>query len=151
MLEEVREKLRLLVPLIERAKKGVVYSDFEDEIGTGSVVDLPGTCGTVGSPEFAQFRKKAQHYLREHLSHPAVAKLRSGKPLGDGDIADLQGVLVRAGIADEESFATASEHAGSFGLFIRSLVGLDQAAAKRAFVDSSTIRDTARTRRSSSI
>jgi type I restriction enzyme R subunit len=80
MLEEVREKLRLLVPLIERAKKGVVYSDFEDEIGTGSVVDLPGTCGTVGSPEFAQFRKKAQHYLREHLSHPAVAKLRSGKP-----------------------------------------------------------------------
>lgn len=42
---------------------------------------------------------------------------------------------MRAGIGDEESFATASEHAGSFGLFIRSLVGLDQAAAKRAFVD----------------
>ena len=35
MLEEVRKRLRLLVPLIERAKKGVVYGDFEDEIGSG--------------------------------------------------------------------------------------------------------------------
>ena len=31
MLEEVRKKLRLLVPLIERSKKGVIYSDFGDD------------------------------------------------------------------------------------------------------------------------
>ena len=42
------------------------------------------------------------------------------------------GLLV-AGIGSEESFETAIEHAGSFGLFIRSLVGLDRAAAKEAF------------------
>ena len=135
MLEEVRKRLRLLVPLIERAKKGVIYSDFQDEIGAGTVVDVPGTGGAVGSPEFAQFRKKAQHYLKEHLVEPAVAKVRSGQPLGDGDIAELQEILVAAGIGNEESFATASERAGSFGLFIRSLVGLDQAAAKRAFAE----------------
>ncbi len=133
MLEEVRKRLRLLVPLIERAKKGVVYSDFEDEIGSGSEVELPGTGGAVGSPEFVQFRKKAQHYLKEHMAEPAVVKVRSGEPLSGDDIVELQDLLVYAGIGSEESFETAIEHAGSFGLFIRSLVGLDRAAAKGAF------------------
>jgi type I restriction enzyme R subunit len=48
ILEEVRKRLRLLVPLIERGKKGVIYSDFQDEIGSGTVVDVPGTGGAVG-------------------------------------------------------------------------------------------------------
>ena len=135
MLEEVRRKLRSLVPLIERAKKGVVYSDFEDVIGPSSVVELPGTGGGAGPPEFAQFRKKAQHYLKEHLEVPAVAKVRNGQPLDDSDIAELQQILASAGIGDEEAYTTATERSGSFGLFIRSLVGLDRAAAKEAFAD----------------
>ena len=135
MLEEVRKKLRLLVPLIERSKKGVIYSDFGDEIGEGVEVELPGTGGAVGSAEFLQFRKKAEHFLKQHLGEAAVAKVRSGEPLTADDIAELQRILVAAGIGNDESFAEASEKAGSFGLFIRSLVGLDRAAAKAAFAD----------------
>ena len=133
MLEEVRNRLRGLVHLIELAKKGVVYSDFTDEIGASSDVQLPGTGGAAGSPEFAQFRKKARHYLKEHLEEPAVVKVRSGQPLNDEDVVELQEILVTAGIGDEEAFATAGERSGSFGLFIRSLVGLDRCAAKKAF------------------
>lgn len=44
-------------------------------------------------------------------------------------------ILVAAGIGGDETFAEASKKAGSFGLFIRSLVGLDRAAAKAAFAD----------------
>ena len=135
MLEEVRKKLRLLVPLIERSKKGVIYSDFGDEMGEGVEVELPGTGGAVGSIEFLQFRKKAEHFLKQHLGDAAVAKVRSGEPLTADDIADLQRILVAAGIGSDESFAEASAKAGSFGLFIRSLVGLDRAAAKAAFAD----------------
>ena len=63
MLEEVRRKLRLLVQLIERSKKGVVYSDFADEMGENQGIELPGTAGSTGAdPEFAQFRKKAEHF-----------------------------------------------------------------------------------------
>lgn len=69
-----RKKLRSLVPLIERPKNGVVYSDFEEVIGPGSVVGLPGVGGGDGAPEFAQFRKKAQHYLKAHLDEPAVPR-----------------------------------------------------------------------------
>jgi type I restriction enzyme R subunit len=59
----------------------------------------------------------------------------SGAPLTTADLADLQRILVAAGIGSDATFAEASRQAGSFGLFIRSLVGLDRAAAKAAFAD----------------
>jgi len=85
--------------------------------------------------EFVQFRKKAEAFLKAHLGEAVVAKVRSGEPLTAGDIADLQRILVAAGIGNDDTFAIASEKAGNFGLFIRSLVGLDRAAAKAAFAD----------------
>ena len=133
MLEDARRRLRNLVQLIERTHKPILYSDFTDELGDSSVVDLPGTGGTVASTEFDQFQKKAQHFLHENLANDIVAKVRSGEPITPADMDELQRVLVAAGIGDTATFAQASERAGSFGLFIRSLVGLDRAAAKRAF------------------
>ena len=135
MLEEVRKKLRSLVPLIERSKKGVIYSNFGDEIGEATEIELPGTGGAVGSSEFIQFRKKAEHFLKQNLGESSIAKVRSGEPLTAADIADLQRILVAADIGSDETFAEASKKAGSFGLFIRSLVGLDRAAAKAAFAE----------------
>ncbi len=133
MLEQLRRRLRQLVPLIERSKKSVIYSDFEDDIGIGVEVGFKGVTDGV-SVEFAQFRKKAQHYLKQHLDEPTVAKVRSGQPLSSSDLAELQRILESAGIGGNELFALATESAGNFGLFIRSLVGMDRAAAKQAFV-----------------
>ncbi|WP_395153870.1 type I restriction-modification enzyme R subunit C-terminal domain-containing protein [Ilumatobacter sp.] len=134
MLEAVRRKLRLLIPLIERVRRGQVFSDFEDAIGEGEHIVLPGTGGFGGGRvEFAQFRRKAESFLREHLAEAAVAKVRSGEPLIAADVEELQRILVAAGIGDDESFAEASERAGNFGRFVRGLVGLDRAAAKLAF------------------
>ncbi len=133
MLEDARKRLRNLVHLIERTRKNVLYSDFTDEIGESTEVDLPGTGGTVAGNEFEQFHKKARHFLKEHLANDIVAKVRSGEPITAADMAELQRVLVAAGIGDTDTFAQASERAGSFGLFIRSIVGLDRAAAKQAF------------------
>ena len=135
MLEQIRKRLRLLVPLIERSKRNVVYTNFADEQGAGVEIELPGTGGALVSPEFAQFRKKAQHFLKEHLAEAAVAKVRSGEPLSNADIAELQRILVAAGIGDDATFEQASKNAGSFGRFIRGLVGLDRAAAKAAFAE----------------
>jgi type I restriction enzyme, R subunit len=135
MLEDVRKRLRLLVNLIVYAKKGEIFADFEDVIGEGAIVELPGTGGAVGNTEFVQFRKKARHYLKEHLSEAVVVKVRSGEQITPSDITELQRILESAGIGDDESFAVASEQSGGFGLFIRSLVGLDRAAAKGMFAE----------------
>lgn len=134
MLEQLRRRLRDLVPLIERSKKKPVYTDFEDTFGGDREVVLPGT-GGGDNYEFLQFSKKAQHFLKEHLADDVVAKVRSGQPLTAADLADLQRVLVAAGVGDDASFALASERAGNLGYFVRSLVGLDRAAAKEAFAE----------------
>ena len=95
---------------------------------------LPGIGGAGGgATEFAQFRRKAESFLRDHLGEAAVAKVRSGDPLSPADVAELQRILVAAGIGDDETFAEASERAGNFGRFARGLVGMDRAATKAAF------------------
>ena len=133
MLEDARKRLRGIVHLIKHTRNNVLYSDFIDEIGESIEIELPGTGGAVPSVEFEQFRKKAQHFLKEHLAEGVVAKVRSGEPLTTADIEELQRILVAAGIGDTGTFAEASERTGGFGLFIRSLVGLDRAAAMQAF------------------
>ena len=133
MLEDARKRLRSIVQLIERIHKTPLYSDFPDLLGDSTEIEIPGTGGTVGSSDFAQFRKKAQRFLADNLADEIVAKVRSGEPLKAADMDELQRVLVAAGIGDTDTFAQASERAGSFGLFVRSLVGLDRAAAKQAF------------------
>jgi type I restriction enzyme, R subunit len=135
MLEQMRRRLRLLVPLIDRTKKAIVYTNFQDALGDAAEVGLPGVGGSVASAEFAQFRKKAEHFLKAHLAEAAVAKVRSGEPITAADIDELQRILVAAGIGNDNTFEQASKKAGSFGLFIRSLVGLDRAAAKAAFAE----------------
>jgi type I restriction enzyme R subunit len=58
-----------------------------------------------------------------------------------GDLARLESMLVEAGGSTEE-IAKAKQEERSFGLFLRSLVGLDRAAAKQAFsgfIESTTL------------
>lgn len=134
MLEQARRSLRDLVPLIERAKKKVVYTDFEDTERGDREVTLPGT-GGGDATQYAQFRKKAESYLKDQLADDIVAKVRSGAPLTPDDLVRLQQVLVAAGVGDDASFAVASERAGNLGYFVRSLVGMDREAAKAAFAE----------------
>ena len=133
MLEDARKRLRNLVQLAEPSHKTPLYSDFIDTMGESTEIELPGTGGSIGTHEFEQFRKKAHQFLKEHLADDIVTKIRHGQPITSADMDELQRVLVAAGIGDTDTFAQASERAGSFALFVRSLVGLDRAAAKRAF------------------
>jgi type I restriction enzyme R subunit len=130
MLEDVRKRVRLLVPFIEKAKKKVVYTDFTDELG--AVVVMPHG-KTPPHSNFEQFRKKALSFLKEHQGEAAVRKVHQNWPITLDDMAELQRILVESGVGTEEDFDQAKEQAGSFGLFVRSLVGLDRAAAKEAF------------------
>ncbi len=129
LLEIARLRLRNLVQHIERGKKAIVYTNFEDQLGDGTGIDLP----EVGEVDFARFKKKARHFLREHEDHISLLKLRHGKPLTTSDIAELQQMLLSAGIGDAEHIEKAAEVAHGFGRFIRSLVGLDRGATADAF------------------
>lgn len=85
LLELVRLRLRNLVQHIEKTKRGIVYSDFEDEVSDSTGIDLP----QVGAVDFHRFKHKARHFLLEHEDNLTLQKLRRGLPLTATGIEQL--------------------------------------------------------------
>jgi type I restriction enzyme, R subunit len=128
LLERARKRLRLLVRLIDKTQRQPIYTDFIDEIGTETLVELPG----FGSGnEFDRFRAKARQFLRAHENHITLHKLRFNEPLTPTDLSELERMLQESGIGTPEHLEYAKQT--GLGIFIRSLVGLDREAAKLAF------------------
>ena len=128
LLENLRKKLRLLVKLIEPGERNIVYTDFEDEIGAGEEVALPN----VGNgTDKARFLMKARHFLKQHENHIAILKLRRDEQLTPQDLTELERMFVAEAVASPEELARIRDE-GGLGLFVRSLVGLDREAAKKA-------------------
>ncbi|HXH05346.1 MAG TPA: DEAD/DEAH box helicase family protein [Vicinamibacterales bacterium] len=129
MLETLRRRLRNLVQFIERRQRKSLYTDFEDVMGSETEHALPGF--VVGT-DHVRFLAKTQAFLRQHLDHVAVAKLRMNRPLTPSDLVELERLLCESGVAKQEDIRRAAENAQGLGLLVRSLVGMDRAAAKEA-------------------
>ncbi|MGO1561995.1 MAG: DEAD/DEAH box helicase family protein [Actinomycetaceae bacterium] len=129
MLEVARLRIRGLARFIDKTARNPIYTDFEDTIGEGVEVVLPRV--TPGT-NFERFRAKAEAYLREHLDNLALQRLRRNKQLTSGDLTELEQMLVASG-GQQVDIAWATEHIGGLGVFVRSMVGLDRAAAIEAF------------------
>ena len=129
MLEVMRRRLRSLVQLIDKRQRKQVYSDFEDLMGSEIDVDLPGF---IPGTDYTKFLAKARAFLREHMDHIAIGKLRMNKPLTATDIAELERMLFESGLGTSDELRRAAEKSQGLGLFVRSLVGMDCRAAKDA-------------------
>ena len=130
-LEELRLRLRGLVPFLDKKKRKMIYTDFQDEIKgvREPPLSMPKMTG-------AQYEKKIKEYLRNHLDHLVVHRLRTNQPLTDADLKGLESTLVEIGEEDGETlFARllARSESPSLAHFVRSLVGLDRTAAQAAF------------------
>ena len=129
MLELVRKRLRALVRFIDRTQRNPVYTNFEDVLGAEEEVQLPGF---TTPDEWERFRAKTRQFLLAHKHHLTVRKLRMNEALTASDLTELERLLAQHGVAGEEELRRASERANGLGLFVRSLMGLDREAAKRA-------------------
>jgi len=126
LLEHLRRRLRGLMKLMEKKKRPLIFTNFEDEIGDGQIIELLGFAAPGASE---RFRAKVRAFLLEHQDHLTLHKLRTNQQLTETDLAELQRILSQVG-TPEEIQAVAGEQ--SLGLFVRSLVGLERAAAKEA-------------------
>ncbi|MDJ0391080.1 DEAD/DEAH box helicase family protein [Roseomonas sp. E05] len=138
-LEAVRRRLRGLVHLIERTKRPILYTNFTDEIGPAEEVVFEKF---VSADAFARFRAKARAFLQAHEDHVAVHRLRGNLPLTPTDLAELERMLVESGTGTPEEIDKAKAESEGLGLFVRSLVGLDRAAAQQAvaaFIEGRTL------------
>lgn len=86
MLELARRRIRGLVRFIEKTRRAVVFTNFEDELADGTIIDLPGV--SVGT-NFERFRAKARAYLRDHEDHVALQRLRRNRQLTPDDLSAL--------------------------------------------------------------
>ncbi|MFA5924929.1 MAG: helicase-related protein [Methylococcaceae bacterium] len=85
MLETARKTLRTLVKLIEKSKKNIVYTDFEDELGEETPIDLPQVSTGMN---LAKFREKARQFLKAHESHVSLQRLRRNQALTLSDLTE---------------------------------------------------------------
>jgi type I restriction enzyme, R subunit len=128
MLEIMRTRLRSLINLIEVAHRKPVYTDFMDVASDVEYIELVHVAPGVDK---ARFREKAEVFLREHSDDAVLFKLRHGKQLTALDLSSLEAILVGSGLPAAQVASAAAEAEG-LGLFIRSMVGMDRAAATEA-------------------
>jgi len=131
-LEEMRLRLRDLVPFLDKKKRTIVYTDFKDEVlgvREEEPVYMPKMTG-------AQYEKKVRDYLRNHLDHLVIHRLRANLPLTETDLKGLEQTLVEIGNGEGPVLlSNLLERSGAPSLpwFVRSLVGMDRSAAHNAF------------------
>ncbi len=130
MLDTARKRLRSLIKLIEKSQRKPVYTDFEDLMGDETLVQLPGF---ENESDRGRFLAKTRQFLKRHEDHITIHRLRLNQPLTPSDLAELERMMLDAGVGSPDDIARAKEQSHGLGIFIRSLVGLDRQAAKDAF------------------
>jgi type I restriction enzyme R subunit len=123
-------RLRGLVRFVEKTKQNPIYTDFEDTLEESTLVDLPQVTSGMS---WERFRAKAQAYPKAHENHVALQRLRRNKQLTADDLDSLAEMLVAAAGDQRVDLDWVTQRTGVIGPCIRSLVGLDRAAANEAF------------------
>ncbi len=129
LLEHLRRRLRGLMTLIKPEKRQPLYTNFEDDIGDGELIELPEIANGIDQAKFVQ---KVRHFLQQHQDHITIQKLKHNHQLTPLDINELERMFAEAGLGEETELAQIKADKGGLGVFIRSLVGLDREAAKQA-------------------
>ena len=132
MLEQVRKHLRLLIKLLEKTKRPIIFTDFEDEFNGDKPLDL--SIVTTGL-DYERFKAKARDFLRTHEDRLAVYKLRTNKAITPTDLQELEKILLEQAAGETELVEQAKSATGGLGLFVRSLVGLERGAAMDAMAE----------------
>ena len=131
LVDSMRKRLRDLVQFIDKQKRNIVYSDFEDEIGDITTVKVDGL--TTGI-DLERYKKKVEAFIRSHENHIVIKKLHFNEPLTLTNLEELETFLYEADeVEGRDQFEAAYGDQESLSRFIRSLVGLDRGAAKEAF------------------
>jgi type I restriction enzyme R subunit len=131
-LEDLRLRVRDLVQFIDKSKRKIVYTNFEDEIMGVRVDDsiiMPKMTGE-------QYARKVEDYLRAHQDEIAIHRLRNNLPLTPTDLQSLEKTLLSIGADEGERLLTSMlqiKEMPTLAHLVRRIVGMDRSAAKAAF------------------
>ena len=124
--ETIRLKLRGLMKYIEHDPIARYDTDFKD-----SIIKEAQNPSDLGGDELQNYKLKVSHYIRQNEGNPAIAKLKTNKPLSASDIAELERILWSE-VGTKQDYR--KEYGDMpLGELVRSITGLDMQAAKEAF------------------
>lgn len=126
--EHIREELRNLVKYIPQGERPVYLTNFDDEI-----LEMNWNESELENDDLANYKAKAEFYVRQHQDNIVIAKLKSNQPLTDVDVKSLERILWSEVGTKEDYEAEYGQK--PLGEFVREIVGLDMNAAKIAFAD----------------
>jgi type I restriction enzyme, R subunit len=130
LLEMVRRRLRGIVKLVPKIRRGVVYMDIADTEGEIRSTEIRGMPSGVGQ---ARFVAKVRSYLRTHEHDEIVRKLSGNQPVSQGELSSLAALFVDSGFGTEGDVEAVVAEYGGLGLFLRRLGKLDYDAAAAVF------------------
>ena len=125
--ENIRENIRDLIKYIP-GRNPVYFTNFDDD-----VLSITFHGSELEYDFLVDYKAKAEYYVRQHQENEAIAKLKSNIPMTEEDVAELERILWSE-VGTKEDY---EREIGSvpLGEFVRSVTGMDMAAAKAAFAD----------------
>lgn len=124
--EIVREALRDLIKYIEKSNQENYYTNFKDE-----VIEVVKNTGEYSVNDMKSYRKRINHYLKQHQNDMVIYKLRNNRELNKDDVKHLEKILW-------QDLGTKEEYQSEFGnesllKLVISLVGLDRQTTNEIF------------------
>lgn len=125
-LDSVREALRELLKYLQKEIQKIYTTHFEDMI-----VRHERSGAMYNANDLKNYRKKVEHYLKEHKDELAIFKLRNNKKITKEDLKTLERIMW-------QELGTTEDYKKEFGdvpvsKLVRKIVGLDRQAANEAF------------------
>ncbi len=126
--ETIRSELRNLMKYIPKVVQNIYMTHFDDDI-----LEMNWNDSELENDDLANYKAKAEYYVRQHQNNTAIAKLKSNQPLTENDVKSLEKILWSE-VGTKEEYE-AEYGTKPLGEFVREIVGLDMSAAKAAFAD----------------
>ncbi|MGL4847571.1 MAG: DEAD/DEAH box helicase family protein [Clostridium sp.] len=125
-VDKVREALRELLKYLEKDVQQIYYTGFNDLI----IAEERNT-SIYNVNDLKNYKKKVEHYLKEHKDEMAIYKLRNNKKISKEDIEQLENIMFK-------ELGSQSDYEKEFGdmpvsKLVRKIVGLDTNAAMEEF------------------
>ena len=95
ILETVRQRLRSLVKLIDKHQRKPIYTDFEDEMGGETTVELPGFVGADSLERFFAIRH-GLFFGRIKIIQPMQCKRVTALPGGRSGLSRSNSTAIAA-------------------------------------------------------
>lgn len=129
-LESIRVEIRNLIRFLEKEKRRIVYSNFEDKLTPPIIADALAVY-TISD----NYKQRVERYVRENEKSPVIQKLKQNIPITSLELKDLENMLFDGKERGTKEDFIKVHGQQPLGKFIRSIIGLDVNAAKAAFSD----------------